>query len=185
MPGANAVIPRTPSLEEILTRYSRRLRRLEVNHRFPVAGTALYGTTFSLSPAATWTPDFTAATATQVDQVGLTIDTSGVDIPPGWIAWVTVALALSCSDPPTGEALLWSIAVGEGVGVSRSDVMVSGAYTYAATVVAPAGWAASDLPVLVGSVASEMGTEFTPESMGVNVAAIQLPTLGWPVGDDE
>ena len=182
MPGANAVVPRSPSLEAILTRYSRRLRRLEINHRYPSAGTAVYGASYSLSPAATWTADFTVATTSQADQIGLELAGAGLDIPPGWIAWVTVGVTLTCTDPPTGEALLWSISVGEGASEYRADVLLDGAQTVIGSVAAPAGWDGESVAVTLGEMSTSYGTEFTPESMGMAVVAIQLPTAGWASG---
>jgi hypothetical protein len=184
VPGANATIPREPSLERILYAVMGRLRRLETNHKFPNAGTAAYGATYSLSAAALWTPDFTGATAVQADQIGLMPDGGGLQIPDGWIAWVSVAFTLTCTDPPTGESINWLVEVGSNTVVERADVMQDGEFTYSALAVAPAGLSGTTLMQL-GGMASAFGTEFTPVNMSMTVVAIQLVQGGWPTGGGE
>lgn len=188
MPGANAPIPRAPSLTEILVGYSKRLRRLEVNHRYPNAGTAIYGATFSASPADSWAPSFTDATASQRDEIGLTLSDAGVLIPNGWIAWATVQFTIYPAEPPpTGEAVLWVVGAGGNVGEFHTDVMANATevapQSLAATLPGPSGWNSDGaLLVELGAVSTYMGTEFTPLSMQIAVVAIQLPVGGWPPG---
>lgn len=181
-----AVLPRDRGFFEQLNHLYGRVRRLEVNKNLPRAGTAIYDEAYSLSAGATWTPDFTGATQTAGDEIGLILDSSGVDVPQGWIAWVTVVLSLSCTAPPAGEALEWALGLGDGVGVQRSDVMLNGAQTVAGTVCAASGWAASGpLPVRVGSVQSAFGSLFTPTHMTILATAIQLPVGGYPISGSD
>lgn len=172
---AQAVIPRPLQIERFLARLSQRVRRLEINKNLPLSGAAAYHETYSLSPGATWTPNFSGASES-LDQIGLALDGSGLTIPQGWLCWVTVALTLSMSDPPAGESLLWSVTTGDGVGLQRADVALNGAQTVAGVVAAFSGWNATDpLTVFAGEVSTAFGTEFTPTSMYVTVGGIQLP----------
>ena len=180
-----AVVPRQLSIAAWVAKIERRVRRLEINHDWPAAGTAIYTETYSGSAGTSWTPDFTGATA-YVDDIGLTLNGGGIEIPQGWLAVVNAGFTIAKSSaPPTGEAVVWSLAAGNGAGeVNRQDVMTNVTnQALAATVPAPSGWAASvPLPVVLGAIETILGTEFTPVSAIFSVWAIQLPTAGWPPG---
>ena len=178
-----AVVPRDPEFFRSLNRLFGRVRRLEVNKLgLPLAGTAIYSESYSPGAGLTWTPDFTGAANYGGDQIGLTLYGAGVEVPQGWIAWVTVQLELSCTTPPAGDALLWSVSVGSLV-LSQADPLFNGATSVAMTVPAPSGWAAGGpLPVQVGPVSTGFGSLFSPTEMVVQAVAIQLPVSGWPVG---
>lgn len=179
---AQAVIPRDPSLARILMRFSSRIRRLEINKNLPLAGTAIYAASYS-GATASWVPSFTGATASIGDQIGLTLADGGIQIPQGWLAWVAVAIDVTITDPATGDALLWDVIVGNGVGDTHQDPIFPGANTFSGLVCAPSGWDSTDpLAVNVGTVTTAYGETFTPAAITMAVAAIQLPQGGWPSG---
>lgn len=183
MPKGSARVPRPLDPNRLTGRQNQRIRRLEINRNLPLAGTAGYAKDdYSLSPANSWTPDFSTATVDLSDQIGLSPSGSGVLVPQGWIVWAAVIIEITISDPPTGEALLWVVGVGEGPGSQRSDVLFGGTQDFTTDVIAPSGWAsANQLPITV-QMSTALGTVFTPSAMAINAVGIQLPVGGFPTG---
>lgn len=170
-----APLPRDPNFFKLLNDLFGRVRRLEVNKTLPLAGVATYHKAFSLSAGTTWTPDFSAATSS-LDQIGLTLDSSGVFIPTGWLAIVVIELKLSCTNPPMGDSLVWDITVNGALDGHYSPSLLNGSQYVSGMVLAYCGWnAPGPMAVDVGAVTTAYGSSFTPSEMAVFAGAIQLP----------
>lgn len=190
-----AIIPRRGEVDQIIAGFGQRVRRLEVNRTNPRTGTAAYKATYGGAPAAaTWTPNFSAATVLNIgppgaDSIGLAIGSSGVTVPPGWLVTATVQFQIMTSiAPPTGEALEWSVAVGSGatdpaVAVARNDVLVNSttlAQTFGATIIAPASVAGNGLGIYVNNTMKTLlGTAFVPVYMQLSAMGCTLVKGGW------
>jgi hypothetical protein len=172
MPGNNAPIPRSPTLESLIAGTTKRVRRLEINHRYPSAGVATYTEAYDPAALTIWTPDFTGATQV-TDEIGLTLVGGGVGIPNGWLAWVTVAFTLSCTDPPMGDGLLWSAG-----SLARADVLLNGAQAVSGVVSASSPWSGDVTTVELVGVQTAFGSLFSPTKMEIDVVGIQLPVAG-------